>query len=56
MNPAFSLAVCLTGQFPWWKLPIFVIVQTLASFIAAGAVYILYYGMGEAVLGRGTPW
>lgn len=47
MNPAFSLAMCLTEQFPWWKFPIFVVVQTLGSFISAGAVYILYYGMGE---------
>ncbi|NXB42306.1 AQP10 protein, partial [Leucopsar rothschildi] len=43
MNPAFSLAMCLTEQLPWWKFPIFVVVQTLASFISAGAVYILYY-------------
>ncbi|XP_031362763.2 aquaporin-10 [Lonchura striata] len=43
MNPAFSLAMCLTEQFPWWKFPIFVIVQILGSFISAGAVYILYY-------------
>ncbi|NXP37378.1 AQP10 protein, partial [Leiothrix lutea] len=43
MNPAFSFAMCLLGQFPWWKFPIFVVVQILASFISAGAVYILYY-------------
>ncbi|NXO25190.1 AQP10 protein, partial [Cisticola juncidis] len=43
MNPAFSLAMCLIDQFPWWKFPIFVVVQTLGSFISAGAVYILYY-------------
>ncbi|NXU21171.1 AQP10 protein, partial [Pardalotus punctatus] len=45
MNPAFSLAMCLIEQFPWWKLPIFAVVQTLGSFISAGAVYMLYYGM-----------
>ncbi|NWY39652.1 AQP10 protein, partial [Sylvia atricapilla] len=43
MNPAFSFAMCLMEQFPWWKFPIFVVVQTLASFISAGAVYVLYY-------------
>ncbi|NXN84482.1 AQP10 protein, partial [Bombycilla garrulus] len=43
MNPAFSIAMCLLGQFPWWKFPIFMAVQTLASFIAAAAVYALYY-------------
>ncbi|NWW79892.1 AQP10 protein, partial [Climacteris rufus] len=47
MNPAFSLAMCLMEQFPWWKFPIFVVVQTLGSFMSAGTVYILYYGMEE---------
>ncbi|NXL97801.1 AQP10 protein, partial [Tyrannus savana] len=46
MNPAFSLVMCLTEQFPWWKFPIFYLVETLASFLASGVVYILYYGMG----------
>ncbi|XP_063213674.1 aquaporin-10 isoform X3 [Chroicocephalus ridibundus] len=43
LNPAYSFAVCLLEQFPWWKFPIYVAVQTLGSFIAAGAVYFLYY-------------
>ncbi|NXL87936.1 AQP10 protein, partial [Alectura lathami] len=43
LNPAFSLAMCLLGRFPWWKFPVFVVVQTLGSFVAAGAVYALYY-------------
>ncbi|XP_064032198.1 aquaporin-10 [Pogoniulus pusillus] len=43
MNPAFSLAMCLVEQLPWWKLPIFVVVQTCAAFLGAAAVYGLYY-------------
>ncbi|XP_065587263.1 aquaporin-10 [Cyrtonyx montezumae] len=43
LNPAFSLAMSLLGQLPWWKFPIFVAVQTLGSFIGAAAVYALYY-------------
>ncbi|XP_068271220.1 aquaporin-10 [Nyctibius grandis] len=43
LNPAFSLAMCLLEQFPWWKFPIFVALQTAAAFVAAGAVYALYY-------------
>ncbi|NXE16053.1 AQP10 protein, partial [Lophotis ruficrista] len=43
LNPAFSLAMCLLGRFPWWKFPIFVAVQTSGAFISAGAVYALYY-------------
>ncbi|NXA25959.1 AQP10 protein, partial [Ibidorhyncha struthersii] len=43
LNPAFSLSMCLLEQFPWWKFPVFVAMQTLGSFIAAGATYALYY-------------
>ncbi|XP_061461860.1 aquaporin-10 [Rhineura floridana] len=43
LNPAFSLAMCLLGQCPWWKLPIFSVVQTLGAFLGAGTVYTLYY-------------
>ncbi|XP_015739990.2 aquaporin-10 [Coturnix japonica] len=43
LNPAFSLSMSLLGQLPWWKFPIFVAVQIFGSFIAAGAVYALYY-------------
>ncbi|XP_017694504.1 PREDICTED: aquaporin-10 isoform X1 [Lepidothrix coronata] len=46
MNPSFTLAMCLTKKFPWWKFPIFVLVEALASFLSAGVVYVLYYGMG----------
>ncbi|XP_019350010.1 aquaporin-10 [Alligator mississippiensis] len=43
LNPAFSLAMCVLARCPWWKLPIFTVVQTLAAFLGAGAVYALYY-------------
>ncbi|XP_017694505.1 PREDICTED: aquaporin-10 isoform X2 [Lepidothrix coronata] len=43
MNPSFTLAMCLTKKFPWWKFPIFVLVEALASFLSAGVVYVLYY-------------
>uniref|UniRef100_A0A8D0L312 Aquaporin-3 n=1 Tax=Sphenodon punctatus TaxID=8508 RepID=A0A8D0L312_SPHPU len=43
LNPAFSLAMCLLGRCPWWKLPLFAAVQTVAAFVGAGTVYALYY-------------
>ncbi|XP_009998087.1 PREDICTED: aquaporin-10 [Chaetura pelagica] len=51
LNPAFSFAMCLLEQFPWWKFPIFVAVQIFGAFLASGAVYALYYGAG-----RGNGW
>nr|XP_060613909.1 aquaporin-10 isoform X2 [Anolis sagrei ordinatus] len=43
LNPAFSLAMCLLAQCPWWKLPVFSVVQTASAFLGAGTVYVLYY-------------
>lgn len=43
----------LLGQLPWWKFPIFVAVQIFGSFIAAAAVYALYYGTQSPRWGRG---
>ncbi|XP_021052600.1 aquaporin-10 [Mus pahari] len=43
LNPAFSLAMCLVGRFPWAKLPVYCTVQLLSAFCASGATYILYY-------------
>ncbi|XP_058016613.1 aquaporin-10 [Ahaetulla prasina] len=43
LNPAFSLTLCLLAQFPWWKLPIYFLIQLLGAFMGAGTVYVLYY-------------
>ncbi|KAJ7307318.1 hypothetical protein JRQ81_009326 [Phrynocephalus forsythii] len=43
LNPAFSLAMCLLNQCPWWKLPVFTLFQMMGAFLGAGAVYALYY-------------
>ncbi|XP_066461988.1 aquaporin-10 [Eleutherodactylus coqui] len=43
LNPAYSLSMCVLGRFPWWKLPLYILIQMLASFIGAAATYALYY-------------
>ncbi|XP_070807555.1 LOW QUALITY PROTEIN: aquaporin-10 [Pituophis catenifer annectens] len=43
LNPAFSLTLCLLAQFPWWKLPVYFLIQLLGAFMGAGTVYVLYY-------------
>lgn len=57
LNPAFSLTMCLLGQFPWFKLPIYSLVQIVGAFCAAGTTYIVYYGnRGRSVCsGAGGP-
>ncbi|XP_056402486.1 aquaporin-10 isoform X3 [Hyla sarda] len=43
LNPAYSLSLCVLGRFPWWKLPLYVLIQMLGSFTGAAATYALYY-------------
>ncbi|XP_069508009.1 aquaporin-10 isoform X2 [Ambystoma mexicanum] len=43
LNPAYTLSMCLLGRFQWRKMPLFVFIQILASFAAAGTAYALYY-------------
>ena len=44
VNPALTLAFCLCGRIPWKKLPIYSIAQVCGAFLAAFAVYVVYYG------------
>ncbi|KAM9294599.1 aquaporin-10 [Gastrophryne carolinensis] len=43
LNPAYSLGMCTLGRFPWWKLPLFVLIQMVGSFLGAAAAFALYY-------------
>lgn len=51
LNPAFSLAMCLLGRFPWAKFPIYSLVQLVSAFCASAVTYALYYGNRENGLG-----
>ncbi|OCT69485.1 hypothetical protein XELAEV_18040796mg [Xenopus laevis] len=43
LNPAYSLSMCLLGRFPWWKLPLYTLIQLVGSFAGAAAAFALYY-------------
>jgi len=42
LNPAVTLSLCLYRSFPWRKLPVYTLAQTLAAFCAAAVVYANY--------------
>lgn len=44
INPAVSLAMCVTGRLKWTKLPIYTLAQFLGAFVGAAAVFGIYYG------------
>ncbi|XP_054883429.1 aquaporin-7 isoform X2 [Poeciliopsis prolifica] len=43
MNAAVSFALCVFGQLPWKRLPLYVFAQLIGSFLAAATVYGIYY-------------
>ncbi|PIO16241.1 hypothetical protein AB205_0058490, partial [Aquarana catesbeiana] len=51
LNPAYSLSLCVLGRFPWWKLPIYVIIQVVGSFAGAAAAFALYYDAIQSYTG-----
>lgn len=48
INPAVTLALALTGAFPWESVPMFVLAQMLGAAIGAFLVWFLYYDHFEA--------
>ncbi|XP_025066323.1 aquaporin-9 isoform X2 [Alligator sinensis] len=43
INPAVSLAMCVTGRLKWIKLPVYILAQHLGAFIGAVAVFSVNY-------------
>ncbi|XP_010144734.1 PREDICTED: aquaporin-9, partial [Eurypyga helias] len=43
INPAVSLAMCMTGRLKWTKLPIYILAQLLGAFVGAASVFGIYY-------------
>src|SRR5277367_1914926 len=43
LNPAVSLAMCVTNRMPWSKLPHYVLAQFLGAFAGAGLMFAVYY-------------
>ncbi|MGY6558539.1 MAG: MIP/aquaporin family protein [Nitritalea sp.] len=42
LNPAVTLALALTGDFPWTDLPAYVLAQVLGAMFGSGIVWLLY--------------
>lgn len=43
LNPAVTLALAVTGRFPWAKVPHYVLGQLLGAFLGAAIVFAVYY-------------
>lgn len=44
MNAAVSFTMCVFGRLRWKMFPLYVFAQFLGSFLAAGTIFLLYYG------------
>ncbi|MFC4638300.1 MIP/aquaporin family protein [Deinococcus hohokamensis] len=43
LNPAVTLALAVTGRFPWAKVPHYVVAQMIGAFLGAALVFAVYH-------------
>jgi glycerol uptake facilitator protein len=43
INPAVSIALAATGQFPWEQVPVYLFAQLLGAMIGSGIIWLVYY-------------
>jgi glycerol uptake facilitator protein len=43
LNPAVTVAMCVTKRMPWAKAPHYILAQFLGAFVAAGLTFAVYY-------------
>ncbi|KAG4239962.1 hypothetical protein PC116_g12065, partial [Phytophthora cactorum] len=43
LNPSVTLAHCVYGRLPWWKMPGYFLSQLAGAFVGAAAIYLLDY-------------
>jgi aquaporin-3 len=48
LNPAVTLALAYHRRFPWRKVPLYALAQTLGAFVGAAIVYLTYYEAFQA--------
>ncbi|KZS93694.1 aquaporin, partial [Sistotremastrum niveocremeum HHB9708] len=53
INPAVSIALAAFREFPWYKVPIYVIAQVLGAFTGALLTYATYFHALDAYEGKG---
>lgn len=54
LNPVFSIALCMLGKLPVWKLAHYFLAQIVGSIFGSSIVYILYFQSIEAYEQKGT--
>jgi glycerol uptake facilitator protein len=43
LNPAVTIGLAITGRFPWWKAPHYILAQFCGAFAGAAIVFGVYY-------------
>ncbi|KZT36216.1 aquaporin [Sistotremastrum suecicum HHB10207 ss-3] len=54
INPAVTIALATFRQFPWWKVPIYILAQVLGAFTGALITYATYFHALDAFEGKGV--
>ena len=53
-NPAVTIALAVTGSFPWNQVPMYILAQLIGAFIGATLVLLSYYNHFEATEDKST--
>ncbi|MDQ0149720.1 MIP/aquaporin family protein [Eubacterium multiforme] len=53
-NPAVTIALAVTGGFPWNQVPMYILAQLIGAFIGAALVLLSYYNHFEATEDKAT--
>ena len=53
-NPAVTIALAVTGAFPWNQVPMYILAQLIGAFIGATLVLLSYYNHFEATEDKST--
>lgn len=60
INPSVTLALAVSGRFPWKKLPVYWLAQSLGALVASAVIYGVYYELltlnGGATMATAGVW
>lgn len=54
LNPAITIGLAVIGEFPWTKVPVYLLGQMMGAFIGAVVVWLHYYPHWEATEDQGA--
>ncbi|MGZ3600994.1 MAG: MIP/aquaporin family protein [Ktedonobacterales bacterium] len=55
INPAITLALASIRRFPWWQVPLYIVMQVIGAMVGAASLLVLFGVQGATVGHLGAP-